>query len=522
MIEGLLGTADSDASLFSQDNQRQIGLVFLIDKSFVQRGPIHGVGEVRHERENLYRTLVVASGGIVWLAAIFFFPFVLLALAVLALLLPTIHWYLRRKGVAELAAAPAGWQTCISECASEIARQLNLSRVPRLGITGKVGDTFKHLFPDNDYVLLPSDLVVSPINNVSIKLMSDLVKYQLAHGALGQHGVWEEVFLLAARPIPFLYAGYRRACDLSADRILLFLSEHEDRSDNRELPGKSQFAGGTDQRFGSIGDGLRILFYCLYSLRPTFEVRVREFRKHQSRIDRRERIYGMMKRTVPGPDQVIGRQKGLWISRFLAVPNKIKTWIQIVRRGKQSTFPVLKPNTSRRYGLAGSVIGVITVCIAALLISAAIDEMLGLKRLPWSRNTGREDPPAKPRLTEAGQIRVQPAAPEGQETISESEPQKETLEPRDTRRTATIRSADKITRRPQNSRLKRPATLELSANSALRNAGHKGIMAVVTQDGSLTLVGSTFSYEQKRLAFVAVRSYAGTGRIKDLVYVVEE
>lgn len=467
--------------------------------------------------------LAVGSGGIVWLAAIFFFPFVLVALTVLVLLPPVIHWHLRRKGVAKFAVAPAGWQTYISECASKVAGQLNLPRAPILGITGEIGDIFKHLFPNNGYILLPSDLVASPINNLSVKLMSDLVKYQLVHGALSQHGVWEEAFFLAMRPMPFLYAGYRRVCDLSVDRMMSFLSENEDEPDNHALPGKSRLLAGIDERSGVFAYRLRRLYYCLYSLRPAFDVRIRELRRYQSRIDRREKAYGMMRRTMPGADQVIGGRKGLWRDRLLTIPNGMKALIQGLRWTKKAAVDLVGPDVGRRHGLAGPVIGVIIVCIAALFIFSSIDEMLNLKGLSWDRKSGREEHPSpKPNLTETREVGVLPLRPESQETISGSEPQKEALELRDVRRKAPTRPADEKDERSQKSRFTKPTIIEVSANSALRNGGHKGIRAIVTQDGDLALVGSTSSSQQKKLAFRAVKSLTKTGRIRDLVYVVEE
>jgi hypothetical protein len=492
----------------------------LVTIIFGSKETIHGVGEVRHEQENLYRTLAVAAAGIIWLVSVFFFPAVLAGLALLSVVLLMCHGHVRRKGMKRFEALQNGWRTCIIDCISEAAGEFHIATAPTLVVGGSLSQAFKRLFPHNGYLLLPSALILSPINNVSTKLMSDIIRYQLAHGALGQQGVWEEVFLLPARPIPFFYAAYRRVCDLSADRVVFLLSHKMKQSEGgsgqpneeTEFPPKSQSKKTQNSRPGPIGLFAGRAMHCLYSLHPTLYERLSEQSKYQARVERRERIYEVMRHRRAG----IGPLSPP-VNRFAAhsadLLNRMRSAIGWEKQKKyDGSHKIIR--TGRRQGLTGPVVGVLFVCALVLFVTFTFERVHHVRTLwPGQETKTRHDAVGTPRvpgtpLEHQGEV-VDPK-PEG-EIHGGSEP----VQMEKNRRAVTRREGDRKNRRGI-------STIAQLANNALQDRGHKGIRAVVMRDGDIALIGSVSSTREKKLAFSAVQDYTNTRKIRDLVYVVEE
>ncbi len=67
-----------------------------------------------------------------------------------------------------------------------------------------------------------------------------------------------------------------------------------------------------------------------------------------------------------------------------------------------------------------------------------------------------------------------------------------------------------------------PATIEGELNRALRDAGFSGVTAVVGDDLQVTLKGSVATQEDKGKAFDLVKGKSGVGRVRDMIFVVEE
>ncbi|NLG84553.1 MAG: M48 family metalloprotease [Firmicutes bacterium] len=74
------------------------------------------------------------------------------------------------------------------------------------------------------YILLYGELVDLMLRRGALAELRMIVGHELAHHALGHISLWKKILLVPASFIPFFGAAYRRACELSADRVGMMLA----------------------------------------------------------------------------------------------------------------------------------------------------------------------------------------------------------------------------------------------------------------------------------------------------------
>jgi len=194
-------------------------------------------------KEKVYLTICFIISGIVWLAALFLpgmayyylwtltpirsvFGIPLLAIIVLLIM----HWGSREFFKAHI----FGNSIRVSEMQFsevykiilEMAKKLGISQLPYTFIVNEEGriNALAIRFIGHAYVVLYSSLVDLMLKRNAVKELRMIVAHELAHHAAGHVSIWKEIFLEPALHIPYLGKAYRRACELTADRLALVVT----------------------------------------------------------------------------------------------------------------------------------------------------------------------------------------------------------------------------------------------------------------------------------------------------------
>lgn len=184
---------------------------------------------LRHPKESTYFAIAATLGVLGWVVAA---P---LALALFWVVIPIflltmlVTWYLGQLMKADL----LGNSIVVSqrqypevfEIVEQQCRALGLAKHPTVFIHnggGAVNAIALRLLRDR-YVLLLSDLVDVMLASGSTSELSFVIGHELGHHAAGHTAWWKNVLLKPARLVPFLGGAYSRACELTADRIGMYL-----------------------------------------------------------------------------------------------------------------------------------------------------------------------------------------------------------------------------------------------------------------------------------------------------------
>jgi Zn-dependent protease with chaperone function len=207
-----------------------------------QAGQI-AIGNYRHPKETGYFTLAAVISGIAWVIVL---PLclvgVLLSMAFMALvirLLPLlifvvlfivlVKWMIRQSRKARLfgnSVRVSEYQHSeIFEIARQMCARIGIPEVPHILLINSQGavNAIARRMMGSRYVILYSALVDLMLSSGHKKQLAMIIAHELAHHAAGHVSYWKNLFLRPAMFVPFLGAAYRRACELTADRIGLIL-----------------------------------------------------------------------------------------------------------------------------------------------------------------------------------------------------------------------------------------------------------------------------------------------------------
>ncbi|MBS9774773.1 MAG: M48 family metallopeptidase [Tenacibaculum sp.] len=87
-------------------------------------------------------------------------------------------------------------------------------------------------FLSSKYVILMSDLVDLMLERDKLNELSTIIGHELGHHAAGHTNFWKNLLIKPAHIVPFLGSAYSRACELTADRIGLALTNDLQASEN--------------------------------------------------------------------------------------------------------------------------------------------------------------------------------------------------------------------------------------------------------------------------------------------------
>lgn len=183
------------------------------------------VNTLRHPKEQVYLGAAAVVGGLVWLILLVITVGTILIWAIPAVIF---LWIAGQFFKAEL----FGNSVKVSEnqypeiynIVQECSKSLNLSAIPDVFIINSSGTTnaIAIRFLSKKYVLLYSELIDLMILNkkvIGIDELKMIIGHELAHHAAGHTSLLKNIILIPAMFIPFLGNAYRRACELTADRI---------------------------------------------------------------------------------------------------------------------------------------------------------------------------------------------------------------------------------------------------------------------------------------------------------------
>ncbi|KEA64696.1 hypothetical protein ADIMK_1149 [Marinobacterium lacunae] len=180
------------------------------------------VNELRHPKEKLYRTLCLAIGGLIWIAALLGTVFgILLFLLPIALVLWISERFFRATIFGNSVQVTDHQYAKLNAIIQDVAKQQGLTKVPETFVVNSGGFTnaLAIKFLSTKYILLFSSLVDLLWEDNDTDRLRMVIAHELAHHSAGHVSFWSNLLMKPAMFIPFLGAAYSRACELTADRI---------------------------------------------------------------------------------------------------------------------------------------------------------------------------------------------------------------------------------------------------------------------------------------------------------------
>jgi Zn-dependent protease with chaperone function len=190
-------------------------------------------------KEKVYLTICVILSALIWFAVLFlpvfayyrFLPveFYSIPLMVIAFLL-LMHWIIREFFKAHIFGNSIRVNEMqfseIYKIALEMANKLGVEKIPYVFIVNAEGriNALALRFIGHAYVVLYASLVDLMLKRNAVKELRAVLAHELAHHAAKHVSIWRAIFLYPITYIPFLYKAYRRACELSADRLALVVT----------------------------------------------------------------------------------------------------------------------------------------------------------------------------------------------------------------------------------------------------------------------------------------------------------
>ena len=186
---------------------------------------------LRHPKESAYFALAALAAGVAWLFLIWI---VLLVGWLLIIPLAIIWWLAEQFFRAQL----LGNAVKVSEAqfpeihtmVTDYCRRLGLSRAPEVYIVNSDGlvNALAVRRLRGKYILLMSGLVDLLLSTGSLDELGSVLGHELGHHAMGHTSPWRGLFLAPGLVVPFLGAAYSRACELTADRVGMWLAGSKD------------------------------------------------------------------------------------------------------------------------------------------------------------------------------------------------------------------------------------------------------------------------------------------------------
>lgn len=182
---------------------------------------------LRHPKEAAYFTLAVIASVFGWSVLFIFVIFVGFLVAIPLLILGWIaSQMLRARLLGNAVHVGPNQYPEIYRIVTDYSRRLGLSTQPEVFILSGQGavNAIALRVLRGRYILLLSDLVDLMMASGSYADLAAVIGHELGHHALGHTSPWKHFLLWPAQYVPFLGTAYSRACELSADRVSLWLT----------------------------------------------------------------------------------------------------------------------------------------------------------------------------------------------------------------------------------------------------------------------------------------------------------
>ena len=182
------------------------------------------VSLLRHPKEDTYFLVAAIAGGIVWLGLIWLvILFFWIAIpAIIGLWLS--EQFFKSRLLGNSIRISQGQYPDIYEIIQQQSKTLNINP-PEVFIYYSQGskNAFAMKLIKTKYGILFSDLIDIMLSHNSLLELSAIIGHEIGHHAAGHTAIWKRLLLTPAMFVPFLGPAYFRACELTADRIGMYL-----------------------------------------------------------------------------------------------------------------------------------------------------------------------------------------------------------------------------------------------------------------------------------------------------------
>lgn len=188
------------------------------------------VSSLRHPKEEAFFILGAVVGGIAWLLIIWLVILFFWLAIPIAIFLWILDQSFRAKLLGNSIRVSHEQYPEIYEIVDSHSKAVNLKKPPSVFIVNSQGaiNAFAVKFLKDKYIILFSDLVDLMLAHGSTKELSSIIGHEIGHHAAGHTAWWKQILLKPAMILPFFGAAYSRACELTADRIALYLCGDKD------------------------------------------------------------------------------------------------------------------------------------------------------------------------------------------------------------------------------------------------------------------------------------------------------
>ncbi len=194
-------------------------------ESFV--GGSVNIGRLRHPKEEAYFIMGAVAGGFVWFLIIWFVWIFLIPLAIVSWLA---EQFFMAQVLGNSVKVSKSQYPEINEIVESHCRTLRLTSRPDVYVLNGNGlvNALAIRFLRKKHVILFGDLVDLMLASGSTSELSSVIGHELGHHAAGHTSIWRQLLLWPSRFVPFFGYAYLRACELTADRIGMYLAGNKD------------------------------------------------------------------------------------------------------------------------------------------------------------------------------------------------------------------------------------------------------------------------------------------------------
>lgn len=188
------------------------------------------ISSLRHPKEEAYFILGAITGGIAWLLLIWLVILFFWIAIPIVLILWILDQSFRAKLLGNSVRISKDQYPEIYEIVERHSQLTGLKKVPDIFIVNSQGqiNALAIKFLKDKFLILFSDLVDLMLAHGSTKELSAIIGHEIGHHAAGHTSWWKQILLKPAMLLPFFGSAYSRACELTADRIALYLCGDKD------------------------------------------------------------------------------------------------------------------------------------------------------------------------------------------------------------------------------------------------------------------------------------------------------
>lgn len=202
-----------------------------------------------HPKEITYKNIMYVFGGVIWLILFCFFLVSVVATLGLSLLIGLIYvsifaffsWigsqYFKAQILGDSVKVTASQYPEIYNKVIEYCQNTQINNIPEVYVFNSNGllNAFAVKIFMKKFVMLTSSIVDIAYKKENMDELNFIIGHELGHHAAGHTSILRSFIIGPAKIVPFLGAAYSRACELTADRYGMFLSNNLSASVNSLL-----------------------------------------------------------------------------------------------------------------------------------------------------------------------------------------------------------------------------------------------------------------------------------------------